>query len=79
MSSPRPSERILALVWGFAGEKRRRRLLGMFQAYIDDSGRGQTPFVLAGYIAPAEKWAEFSDKWQALLDGKGGYQPLGKV
>ena len=41
----------------------------MLQAYIDDSISDQPPiFVQAGYIAPAEKWAAFSNKWQAVLD-----------
>lgn len=33
------------------------------QAWIDDSGVKRTDlhFVLAGQIAPAEMWAEFSD------------------
>lgn len=48
----------------------------MLQAYVDDSGRGQNPFVLAGYIAPAEKWVQFSERWRALLDGEGGYQRI---
>ena len=40
----------------------------MFQAYIDESasGDGQV-FVMAGYLAPSENWAEFSNEWQALL------------
>jgi hypothetical protein len=38
------------------------------QAFIDDSGRGQDPaFVLAGWIASPEKWAEFSDEWKRIL------------
>lgn len=40
----------------------------MLNAYIDDSHTTGTAFVLAGYIAPAEKWAAFSDDWQRLLD-----------
>jgi hypothetical protein len=38
------------------------------QAFIDDSGRGQHPaFVLAGWIASPEQWAEFSDEWKRVL------------
>ena len=38
------------------------------QAFIDDSGRGQDPaFVLAGWIASPEQWAEFSDEWKRML------------
>ena len=41
----------------------------MFQAYIDDSGKGDSQlFVLAGYIATVDRWAAFSDEWQRLLD-----------
>jgi hypothetical protein len=36
----------------------------MLRAFFDDSGRGQEPiYVLAGFIARAESWARFSDKW----------------
>jgi len=38
------------------------------QAFIDDSGRGQDPaFVLAGWIARPEQWAEFSTEWEKVL------------
>lgn len=41
----------------------------MFQAYIDDSAsHHRSIFVLAGYIAPAERWAALAEEWQALLD-----------
>lgn len=42
----------------------------ILQAYIDESGsRNQDKcLVLAGFIAPAEEWAAFSDEWQACLD-----------
>jgi len=36
------------------------------QAYIDDSRSGGK-FVLAGYVAPAEIWAAFSNEWRELL------------
>ena len=41
----------------------------MLQAYIDDSGNvgdGKTS-LLAGYLATAEVWADFSDRWSAEL------------
>jgi hypothetical protein len=39
------------------------------KAYIDGSGTGAPdPLVLAGYVAPAETWAAFSEEWQARLD-----------
>jgi len=42
----------------------------ILQAYVDESGtRNQDVcIVLAGFIAPAEKWAAFSDEWQKCLD-----------
>lgn len=42
----------------------------VLQAFIDDSGsepQGKV-FVLAGFIASAERWAEFSCSWQRVLD-----------
>lgn len=63
------SARVWALVSGYPGKRRRGRQLLVFQVYIDDSAsRDRKVFVLAGYIAPAEKWAAFSDEWQAMLD-----------
>src|ERR1700686_4349470 len=41
----------------------------MLQAFIDDSGnyqQGQT-CLMAGCVAPAQKWAEFSNGWNAVL------------
>ena len=41
----------------------------MTEAYIDDSGnfrQGKT-CLLAGYVAPTDAWAEFSDRWDAVL------------
>jgi uncharacterized protein DUF3800 len=42
----------------------------MLQVWIDDSGRlnSSRVCVLGGYIAQAEQWAEFSEKWQAVLE-----------
>jgi hypothetical protein len=39
------------------------------EAYIDDSGKyNQAPvFVLAGFMARADQWAIFSDKWRDEL------------
>jgi hypothetical protein len=41
----------------------------MLEAYVDDSGKigqGHTT-VLAGYVASAETWADFSRRWAAVL------------
>jgi hypothetical protein len=64
------SEKIWGLVSGLPGRRRTARQLLMLQAFIDDSGKGQGDlFVLAGYIAPAQVWAEsFVPRWQKLLD-----------
>lgn len=40
----------------------------MLLAYADASTEHDELFVLAGYIAPDDKWARFSDEWQAELD-----------
>jgi hypothetical protein len=49
---------------------RKRRLLMLQVAYIDDSGRGQgAAFVLAGFIAKSDDWIAFDHDWQAVLDG----------
>jgi hypothetical protein len=39
----------------------------VFEAYMDDSVTEGGTFVLGGYIASAEAWAEFSKEWEALL------------
>jgi hypothetical protein len=57
---------VWAMVSGYAGEKRRKRPLVMLQAFIDDSGTGGPLMVMAGFVATAEKWAAFSDEWDAV-------------
>lgn len=42
------------------------RLLMILQAFIDES-QGDDIFVLAGYLATAEQWADFSREWEHLL------------
>jgi hypothetical protein len=40
------------------------------EAYVDDSGSGDPPvFLLAGFVAGAERWAEFSEHWIEALRG----------
>lgn len=60
------------LVSGLPPHKRGLRRLVALQAYIDDSGGtelNQHPyFVLGGFVSTAERWAEFSADWQAVLD-----------
>jgi Protein of unknown function (DUF3800) len=60
---------IWALVSGLPQPKRGRRKLVILQAYIDDSA-DDSVFVLAGFVAPAEMWAKFSDAWQAALNAE---------
>jgi Protein of unknown function (DUF3800) len=66
----RPSERIWALVSGLPRRKRADRPLMVLQAFFDDSGNepNSPVFVLAGLITTPQRWAEFSDEWQAALD-----------
>jgi Protein of unknown function (DUF3800) len=41
----------------------------MLQAFIDDSREPGPPiFVLAGYLAPVERWGVFAKEWQEILD-----------
>lgn len=65
----RNSDHIRALVCGFASPLRENRLLAMLVGYVDDSGshpNNENAFVLAGFISTSEKWANFSDEWEAL-------------
>jgi hypothetical protein len=39
----------------------------VLQAFIDESFKANGPFVLAGHIAPAEAWVNFSKQWEELL------------
>jgi len=58
------------LVCCYAGDIRRKRLMAMLQGYVDDSGSDglRIPYVLAGFILPAEKWEAFSDHWHSQLE-----------
>lgn len=46
-----------------------KRIL-MLQVFIDDSGKSDQSkvLVLAGFLSTAERWAQFSNKWQEILD-----------
>lgn len=61
-----PSEPILALVAGYPSPKRERRWLVVLNGYCDES-EDETVFVLAGYVAPAEEWAKFTQEWHSTL------------
>jgi hypothetical protein len=64
-----PADNIWHLVSGLPAKWRSTVNLMMLQAYFDESGSGQPPvFTMGGFIASAEKWASFSNEWQAVLD-----------
>ncbi len=41
----------------------------MINGYVDEF-EDETLFVMAGFVAPAEQWAKFSDAWVATLAEK---------
>jgi hypothetical protein len=63
------SESVWALVSGLPTGPRERRLMMAIQVYFDDSGssRRDPMYVLGGMLASTERWATFSDAWQACL------------
>lgn len=63
------SDYIRALVCGYARDIRLSRSMAMLQGYVDDSGSHQRSavYVLAGFIATTEQWADFSDEWSSCL------------
>lgn len=66
---------IIGLVCGYPGDRALRRnilMLNAFKAFVDGSGSGNPNLlVIAGYIAPAATWLEFSKEWQRRLDAAG--------
>ncbi len=60
------SDRVWAQVNGLAPAKAGRRLLAVWQAYIDES-IDQDIIVLGGFVAPAENWAAFASEWAQML------------
>jgi hypothetical protein len=61
---------VWSLVSGLPPGRREKRHMLMLQAFVDDSkSEGKPPFfVLGGYIATAEVWAQFSADWQGELE-----------
>jgi hypothetical protein len=57
---------IWALVCHFPSAERRRRKLVIINGYVDES-ESDGVFAMAGFVAPAEEWAKFSDAWDAAL------------
>ncbi len=67
-----PRQRLLGLVCGLPGDRRRLRGLLVLQAYIDGSGgRDRAALILAGYVATVEQWLPFTDEWDAKLKQAG--------
>ena len=66
------ADRVWELVSGLPSPRREEWLMVALQGFIDDSGEQELPndpvFVLAGFITSAERWASFSQEWQAALD-----------
>jgi hypothetical protein len=60
---------IRALVSGYAGPVRAKKLLTVLQAFTDDSAAqsGDRRLFLAGFIHTAEGWTAFSDAWATAL------------
>ncbi|CAN7459916.1 DUF3800 domain-containing protein [Bradyrhizobium sp. LjRoot220] len=47
---------------------RGRRLILVFECYLDDSGTSGLPIVtMAGFLAPIEAWEELEPKWDSIL------------
>jgi hypothetical protein len=62
----------LEFLSGLPTEKRKRRVILVMQAFLDESGvKGTHPiFTFAGFIGRAERWAEFSAKWVRWLQAE---------
>ena len=53
---------------GLSSAERISRFILVLRSYSDDSGNSDPPvFVLAGYVARAEQWDEFNERWIAAL------------
>jgi hypothetical protein len=72
----RATQLAAAQVWAFVSglprsEARKRQIMAL-QAFVDGSGGGEPDvLVLAGYVADAAVWAEFSEEWKTQLDHAG--------
>jgi len=58
---------VFGLVCGLPEPLRSARVMAMLQVYIDDSTEAGEVLILAGYVASAERWGAFSQKWQEQL------------
>ena len=57
-----PQDRVWAQVVGLPPSRAHKRLLMVFQAFIDDSYKPEGVYALAGHIASAEVWGRFSPR-----------------
>jgi hypothetical protein len=60
---------------GLAGDDRRDRTLVFLQAFVDESFDDDI-YVMAGWLAPADRWSAFANEWQQFLDMKPSIQIL---
>ncbi len=61
------ADRVWAQVSGIAPSRSAKRPLMVLQAFCDESMSCNGYFVIAGFIATAEAWADFARKWEAAL------------
>jgi hypothetical protein len=61
--------RIIPHLCGLPKEKRKKRVLVMLRAFLDESGdSGRDPaFIIAGWVSPVQDWESFSDDWLRAL------------
>lgn len=45
--------------------------MGVFEAYLDESGTGKPYFAVGGLVGPADDWVQFAQDWEAII------RPLG--
>lgn len=64
------ADRVWSQVVGLRPGEAGKRLLMVYQAYVDDSRKGDT-LVLGGYLSTAERWARFSSEWEQLVEAFG--------
>lgn len=53
--------------YGLSPAQAVRRLLMVFQAFMDESYNDDASYVLGGYVAEADVWAKFAKDWEELL------------
>lgn len=75
----RAVDRVWAQVSGLASSRAGDRAFMVLQAFIDDSYEPEAgAYVLAGYVASAERWAAFSREWELALPKWGRLNEKGR-